>query len=254
MSAAVHRSERHGSINWGRKGEEEVTSRHQRQTEAGTHIRNYGQVMCLYTQLRNKTVQHFEEVLTFSTRSIKKSLTSLVFVNFAAMLTRLLERFYKKRWNKGLNKSYWRIPLQILWVVLTLKLASISLKALVFPLRAVQTKLNTEVWTQIVTILLAIQYHLRYAKNTTWVSVTSCVGPADLCQWLKSLVLSALVKTLYQDRHPCLPPSYLQWQLNLSNQFKVWYFALLLPEYTFLTTLTVWILLLRLNQMHPHPS
>lgn len=36
------------------------------------------------------------KVYTFSTRSMKKSLTSFVLVNFAAMLTSPLERFFKK--------------------------------------------------------------------------------------------------------------------------------------------------------------
>lgn len=40
--------------------------------------------------------------------------------------------------------------------------------------------------------------------------ITFCVDPVSLCQWLKSSVLSVLVKTLCQDPHPCLPPCYLQ--------------------------------------------
>lgn len=40
--------------------------------------------------------------------------------------------------------------------------------------------------------------------------VTFCVDPRDPCQWLKSSVPLALVRTLYRDPHPCLPPCYLQ--------------------------------------------
>lgn len=103
-----------------------------------------------------------ELVQTFSTRSMKKSLTSFVLVNFAAMLTRPLERFYKKR--KQINKKNEQKLLTPIFshpflfgsivtnqvdlgfnegaVFFTLKLASISVKAFVFPLRAVQTRLS----------------------------------------------------------------------------------------------------------------
>lgn len=64
------------------------------------------------------------KVITFSTRSMKKSLTSFVFVNFAAMLTRPLERFCSKR-KKELHyktimsfhrRGYWQNTFKILSV------------------------------------------------------------------------------------------------------------------------------------------
>lgn len=96
MSAAVHRSERHGSINWRRKGGEE-TLHHtvsKADFEVGTGLRKSGpeDLSLLTFEKRNL----FKKAQTFSTRSMKKSLTSFVWVNFAAMLTRPLERFYKK--------------------------------------------------------------------------------------------------------------------------------------------------------------
>lgn len=105
-----------------------------------------------------------KRVQTFSTRSMKKSLTSFVLVNFAAMLTRPLERFCKKRKKDEIKLltpifshpfllSYLLLLLLTILVYLgfnegavffTLKLASISVKAFVFPLRAVQTRLSRE--------------------------------------------------------------------------------------------------------------
>lgn len=86
------------------------------------------------------------KVHTFSTRSMKKSLTSFVFVNFAAMLTRPLERFYRKEKRVTFKNYYFFLMIDYIQILrgFTLKLASISLKALVFPLRAVQTRLNRE--------------------------------------------------------------------------------------------------------------
>lgn len=111
---------------------------------------------CYITESREQTF-NLGLVQTFSTRSMKKSLTSFVLVNFAAMLTRPLERFYKKRRNKTISSHiftsfsvcfycYWPIDLGFNEgaVFATLKLASISVKAFVFPLRAVQTRLSRE--------------------------------------------------------------------------------------------------------------
>lgn len=59
--------------------------------------KNVGRMVCLCLRcLRKKGNWIFDKAQTFSTRSMKKSLTSFVLVNFAAMLTRPLERFYKK--------------------------------------------------------------------------------------------------------------------------------------------------------------
>lgn len=101
----------------------------------------------------------FYIIPTFSTRSIKKSLTSFVLVNFAAILTRPLERFCSLKEKSNyyfvihnfiylllLSLSSQKMAHMITWSVPfpTLKLASISANAFVFPLRAVQTKLSAE--------------------------------------------------------------------------------------------------------------
>lgn len=86
---------------------------------------------------------------------MKRSLTSFALVSFAAMLTRPLDRFYKEMEIIVINNSHFLSLYKSLTnfpnsgvISLTLKLVSISFKLLVFPLRAVQTRLNREERTE----------------------------------------------------------------------------------------------------------
>lgn len=81
---------------WDKRRWEGYSIKPQRQTDAGTDIKVFGLAepsLLIYIFI----YLFFKENLTFSTRSIKKSLTSFVLVSFAAMLMRPLERFCRNK-------------------------------------------------------------------------------------------------------------------------------------------------------------
>jgi len=74
---------------------------------------------------------------------MKKSRTSFALINLAAIFTRPLERFYRARHFEIKNHVVKHLfHKKHMTNSLTLKLASISLKTLVLPRRAVHTKLS----------------------------------------------------------------------------------------------------------------
>lgn len=138
MSAAVHRSERHGSINWGRRGEGR---------------RRY---ITVSEELASEKLAEWSVKVKAHTPSPQDQWRNLWHLSCWLTWQRCWQGLWKdsvgKRKRNFLKTLLFHIVLEVTDRLdlahhegvrfLTLKLASISLKALVFPLRAVQTRLD----------------------------------------------------------------------------------------------------------------